>query len=90
MSLLNAQRIVNAILRLVDAQDQATFAELDRHVPGFRARRKQDGRQLAWLETFDKVILWTGVSASGIDAITGPTGGGSCELCGHWQHVDDA
>ena len=43
-SLLNAERIVNAVLRLVDAQDQATFAELDRHVPGFHARRKRDGR----------------------------------------------
>ena len=47
MRLLNAERIVNAILRLVDAQDQATFIELDRHVPGFHARRKRDGRQLA-------------------------------------------
>jgi hypothetical protein len=69
MSLLNAERIVHAILRLVDAQDEATFAELDRHVPGFRARRKQDRHQLAWLEPFDKVILWTGVSTNGIDAI---------------------
>jgi hypothetical protein len=70
MRLLNAERIVHAILRLVDAQDQATFAELDRHVPGFRARRKRDGRQLAWLEPFDKVILWAGMSASGITAMS--------------------
>ena len=70
MRLLNAERIVNAILRLVDAQDQATFVELDRHVPGFHARRKRDGRQLACCEPFDKVILWAGVSASGITAMS--------------------
>ena len=69
MSLLNAERIVHAILRLVDAQDQATFAELDRHVPGFHARRKRDGRQLACCEPFDRVILWAGVSASGVTAM---------------------
>ena len=57
MRLLNAERIVNAILRLVNAQDQATFAELDRHAPGFHARRKRDGRQLACCEPFDKMIL---------------------------------
>ena len=72
MGLLNAERIVHAILRLVDAQDQATFVELDRHAAGFHARRKRDGRQLAWLEPFDKVILWAGVSASGITAMSYP------------------
>ena len=46
MSLLNADCIVHAVLRLVDAEDEATFAELDR-VPGFQARRKRDGRQPA-------------------------------------------
>jgi hypothetical protein len=70
MRLLNAERIVHAVLRLVNAQDQATFAELDRHVPGFHARRKRDGRQLACSEPFDRVILWTGVSASGITAMS--------------------
>jgi len=70
MSLLKAERIVHAILRLVDAHDQATFAELDRHAPGFHARRKRDGRQLACSEPFDKVILWAGVSASGITAMS--------------------
>ena len=69
MRLLNAERIVNDVLRLVDARDQATFAELDRQVPGFHARRKRDGRQLAWLEPFDKVILWASVSAGGITAM---------------------
>ena len=38
MRLLNAERIVYDILRLVDAQDQATFAELGRRVPRFRMR----------------------------------------------------
>jgi hypothetical protein len=70
MSLLNAERIVHAILRLVDAQDEATFAELDRLVPDFHARRKRDGRQLACSEPFDRVILWAGVSASGITAMS--------------------
>jgi hypothetical protein len=70
MSLLNAERIVHAILRLVDAQDQATFAELDRRAPGFHARRKRDGRQLACSEPFDRVILWAGMSASGITAMS--------------------
>jgi hypothetical protein len=70
VSLLNAERIVHAILRLVDTQDEATFVELDRHAPGFHARRKRDGRQLACCEPFDKVILWTGVSASGITAMS--------------------
>ena len=67
--MLNAERIVHDILRLVDAQDQATFVELDRRVPGFHARQKRDGRQLACCEPFDKVILWAGVSASGITAM---------------------
>jgi hypothetical protein len=49
---------------------RATFVELDRCVPGFHARRKRDGRQLAWLEPLDKVILWAGVSASGITAMS--------------------
>ena len=70
MSLLKAERIVHAILRLVDAHDQATFAELDRHAPGFHARRKRDGRQLACSEPFDRVILWAGMSASGITAMS--------------------
>ena len=70
MSLINAERIVNDVLRLVNAQDQATFAELDRHAPGFHARRKRDGRQLACCEPFDKVILWAGVSADGVAAMT--------------------
>jgi len=65
----NAHRIVYDILRLVDARNQATFAELDQDVPGFRARRKRDGRQLACCGPFDKVILWAGVSASGITAM---------------------
>jgi hypothetical protein len=46
------------------------FAELDRHAPGFHARRKRDGRQLACCEPFDKVILWAGVTASGITAMS--------------------
>lgn len=33
MGLLNAERIVNDVLRLVNAQDQATFVELARHAP---------------------------------------------------------
>jgi hypothetical protein len=70
MRLLNAERIVNDVLRLVNAQDQATFADLDRHVPGFHARRKRDGRQLACCEPFDKVVLWAGVSASGVTAMS--------------------
>ena len=70
MKLLNAERIVNAVLRLVNAQDQATFIELDRHAPGFHARRKRDGRQLACCEPFDKVILWAGVSADGVAAMS--------------------
>jgi hypothetical protein len=37
MRLLNAERIVNDVLRVVNAQDEATFVELDRHVPGFHA-----------------------------------------------------
>ena len=69
MRLLNAERIVHDVLRLVDAQDQATFVELDRHAPGFHARRKRDGRQLACCEPFDKMILWAGVSAGGVTAI---------------------
>jgi hypothetical protein len=70
MSLLNAERIVNDVLRLVNAQDQATFVELDRHVPGFHARRKRDGRQLACCEPFDKVILWAGLSTDGVTAMS--------------------
>ena len=70
MRMSNAERIVHDVLWLVNAQDQATFVELDRQVPGFRARRKQDGRQLACCEPFDKVILWAGVSASGITAMS--------------------
>jgi hypothetical protein len=70
MRLINAERIVRDILRLVDAEDQATFVELDRHAPGFHARRKRDGRQPACCEPFDKVILWAGVSASGITAMS--------------------
>ena len=66
----NAHRIVYDILRLVDARNQATFAELDQYVPGFRARRKRDGRRLACCEPFDRVILWAGVSASGITAMS--------------------
>ena len=39
------------------------------HAPGFHARRKRDGRRLACSEPFDKVILWAGVSTSGITAM---------------------
>ena len=38
-------------------------------MPGFHAP-ETGRRQLAWLEPFDKVVLWTGVSASGITAMT--------------------
>ena len=48
MSLLNAERIVHDILRLVDAQDQATFAELDRTCPAPRA--PETGRPPAHLQ----------------------------------------
>jgi hypothetical protein len=70
MRMSSAERIVHDVLRLVNAQDQATFVELDRRVPGFRARRKRDGRQLACCEPFDKVILWAGVSADGVTAMS--------------------
>jgi hypothetical protein len=65
----NAQRIADDIVRLVEAQDQVTFVEIDQRVPGFRARRGQDGRDLTGIPPFDTVILWTGVTADGIDAM---------------------
>jgi hypothetical protein len=40
----NAQRIADDVMLRVNAQDETSFVELDQGVPGFRARRRQDGR----------------------------------------------
>jgi hypothetical protein len=65
----DAQRIADGILLVVDARGEAAFAALDQAAPGFRVRPRRTGRDLACIRSVSAVIMWSGVSAGGVEAL---------------------